>query len=617
MAKSCLGPTSQLGTLLCILIAALLVAPCGWTQTTMGAVSGTVHDPSGGVIPNVSVVLTNTATNVVATTNTNEVGFYIFPAVVPGSYSLTAESPGMQKFEGTFIVRVADRVVIDPALTPGATATAVEVRDITPLVSTDNPTASTTLERERINQLPINGRSLSNFLSDLVGVEGTRFNGIFNDATEWVLDGAVISDRRWNGSPSGQPAVDAIQEFTVVSNAVSAKYSRPAEIVVSMKSGTNGLHGSAFETNRNNAVGLARARTDTFTKAPYLNRNEFGINAGGPLIVPKVYNGKDKTFWWFGYEGRQSISNSTVLFNVPTAAMANGDFSGYKDAQGRLSTIYDPLSTGSAANGYARSPFPGNVIPSQRESPLAKYLFSIVPLPTNTANPVVDVNWYGATRTASPLWYTDGRVDHRFSERDQVHASVQYTMSSTLYPTTAGGVGQPMLNGVAGMEFDSNLMMSLAPTWIDILAHVLQRVHHRRQTQRVVRRRGGRHRLAGQARPAQSAQHHPLAPNRHFEHGQLRLHHERYQEEPRKRLCVGRQHDQDQRQARATVRHPRAPRLSEHPGPAKISGAAAQLRHPGNGPLRFCKLDSVQPRRRAAHRHQCRQYVPRICALLQ
>src|SRR4051794_22449832 len=313
--------------LLISVITALTIVPCGWAQTTLGAVSGTVRDLTGGVIPNASVTLTNTATNVVASANTNEVGFYIFPAVVPGPYTLSAQSPGMQKFEGAFTLRVADRIVIDPSMSPGATTTAVEVKDITPLVSTDNPTVSGTLERERINQLPINGRSIGNLFSQLAGVEGTRFNGIFNDATEFILDGASLATRRWGGGD--YPGLDSVQEFTIVSNAVSAKYSRPSEVVISMKSGTNALHGSAFETNRNNAVGLARSRTDNYTKAPYLNRNEYGVNAGGPLIIPKVYNGRDKTFWWFGYEGRQSVSNSTVSFNVPTQAMANGDFSGY------------------------------------------------------------------------------------------------------------------------------------------------------------------------------------------------------------------------------------------------------------------------------------------------
>src|SRR5262249_20131893 len=162
----------------------------------------------------------------------------------------SAQSPGMQRFEGALTVRVADRVVVDPALTPGATATAVEVKEITPMVATDNPTVSATLESERISQLPINGRSLGGLFSQLAGVEGTRFNGIFNDATEFVLDGAVVSQRRWGGGD--YPGLDSVQEFTVVSNAISAKFSRPAEVIISMKSGTNSLHGAAFETIRNN-----------------------------------------------------------------------------------------------------------------------------------------------------------------------------------------------------------------------------------------------------------------------------------------------------------------------------------------------------------------------------
>ena len=184
----------SLVTLLVVLTAALTPA---WSQTTMGAVSGVLRDQSGAVIPNAAITLTNTATNIVANTKTNEVGFYIFPSVVPGSYTLSAQSAGMQKFEGALVVRVTERVVIDPVLSPGATTVAVEVRDITPLVSTDNPTVSATLELERIAQLPINGRSLGNLFNNLAGVEGTRFNGIFNDATEFVLDGAVMSERRW------------------------------------------------------------------------------------------------------------------------------------------------------------------------------------------------------------------------------------------------------------------------------------------------------------------------------------------------------------------------------------------------------------------------------------
>src|SRR5438093_518028 len=226
MARLTPSPAFRLGVLSFFVMTRLLVAPCGWSQGTLAAVSGTVRDPSGAVIPNVALVLTNTATNVVANTSTNEVGFYIFPSVVPGSYTLGAQSPGMQKFEGVFTLRVAERSVIDLSLSPGTTSTSVEVNDITPLVATDNPTVTATLERERISQLPINGRSLGNLFSQLAGVEGTRFNGIINDATEFVLDGASLATRRWGGGD--YPGLDSVQEFTIVSNAVYAKYSRPS-----------------------------------------------------------------------------------------------------------------------------------------------------------------------------------------------------------------------------------------------------------------------------------------------------------------------------------------------------------------------------------------------------
>ena len=253
----------------------------------------------------------------------------------------------------------------------------------------------------------------------------------------------------------------------MVSNAVSAKYSRPSEVVISMKSGTNGLHGSAFETNRNNAVGLARSRTDNYTKPPYLNRNEFGVNAGGPLIIPKVYNGKDKTFWWFGYEGRQSISYSTISFNVPTQAMANGDFSGYKDSQGR---VPDDL----------RSPFHRARVTGLQD---ARRLSETSSLPTarRTSRNICSVSFHGRPLAPTRWWTSTGSVRPGAVPRCGTRTAgwiiasprrTRYTprcsgpMSSTLYPTTAGGVGQPMLNGVAGLEFDSNQSMSLAPTWL-------------------------------------------------------------------------------------------------------------------------------------------------------
>ena len=126
-------------------------------------------------------------------------------------------------------------------------------------------------------------------MATIPGYEGSgRVFGSPTDGREWILDGAVVTDRRWAGNPMTQPSLDAIQEFTVEANAVSAKMSRPVNLIMTVKSGTNQIHGTAFETLRNNAIGLARARTDYYAKAPKAIRNEYGASAGGPLVISQA-----------------------------------------------------------------------------------------------------------------------------------------------------------------------------------------------------------------------------------------------------------------------------------------------------------------------------------------
>jgi hypothetical protein len=446
----------------------ILLAPSAWPQASVGSVSGTVRDQSGAVIPGATVVMVNTRTNVASTTKSNEVGYYFFQGAIAGSYKITVESAGMQKFEGLFNVQVEQRMVIDATLIPGQTTTSVEVKEITPMVTVDSATVRSAMERERIEQLPINGRSITALLSTVAGYEGTRVFGLRSDAAEWVIDGVVISNRRWSGAPSTLPNLDAIQEFTVDSNAVSAKFSRPVNVIMSSRSGSNQVHGTLFYTHRNNAIGLARSRTDVWTKAPQNIRNEYGGSLGGPVYIPKVYNGKERTFFFYSYEGRRSVSSSTQGWRVPTQAMRDGDFSGLIDSQGRLSALYDPWSTNTAT--WARQPFSHggklNVIPPSRQSPLAKYLFDITPLPTNGLNPLIDNNFWGLSPSKQINWQWNARLDHRFGDKDQVHLQLSDAYWWNHYPTTQGQTGFPMLNGVAGFEKNSNMMKTVGLTWL-------------------------------------------------------------------------------------------------------------------------------------------------------
>jgi hypothetical protein len=418
--------------LFCVLVMAMAV-PSAWPQASTATSSGTVRDESGAVVPSASVTLTNSATSVASKTTTTATGFYFFPGIVPGPYTLTVEAPGMQKFEGKLTLQVQQSAVVDVVLKVGQTTTAISVHDVTPILQVDSPALGGTLERTRIEQLPIDGRNITNLLVTIPGMEGLRAMGTRGGSFEAVLDGAALGDRYAYGNDLKgqltyrQPGLDSIQEFSVTSNSASAKFSRPTNVVLTTKSGSNQLHGSAFETNRNNGYGVARQRQDGNDTPPFLNRNEFGVSAGGPVYIPKVYNGKNKTFWFFSYEALRNITSSIAESTVPTLAQRNGDFSGLVDSDGVQQVLYDPFSTN--ATTWARQPYPNNVIPASQQNKLAKELMGVTQLPTlANVNPSVDYNWIGAVPTPQRSWTSSVRIDQHFGNKDQFYG--RYTQAN-------------------------------------------------------------------------------------------------------------------------------------------------------------------------------------------
>lgn len=466
-----------MGKGLILTISLALVLPRAWPQASTSSISGTVTDQSAAAIPHTEVVLTNTGTNVSVTTRTNEAGFYLFRGMIPGAYKLSLEAPGMERYEGAITVQVAYSVVVNPVLRPGQVTSRVEVTDVTPIVTVDNATVRQTVNLARIEQLPTNGRMLNTFLNILPGAEGSggenghRSFGLPGQAQEWIVDGAVVTDRRWNMSLFSQDiGVGSVQEFTLDTSAVSAKLSRPSNVFVSTRSGTSAFHGSAYDTSRNSGIGVARRRQDYWTKAPTLIRNEFGMNAGGPVIIPKLYNGKERTFWFFNLEFMRRITSSTRGVSVPTEAMRNGDFSGLVDSQGRLYTLYDPLTTNS--QNYARQPFSYggklNAIDPKRIGPLAQYLFSITPLPNSPASPMLDSNyWYPTTTWQKNKTFTV-RVDQRFSDRDQFYFRMTYLDDPSTYYS-----GIPFTNKVAGWKHVLDGERSAAASWVRTISPTL------------------------------------------------------------------------------------------------------------------------------------------------
>jgi Carboxypeptidase regulatory-like domain len=431
------------------LAAALLWITAAHAQTGSGNIQGTVKDSAGAVIPSVKVSVTHIDTGRQQQTTTNEVGFYLIPSTQTGRYKINVQATGMQAWEGELLLQTGQTAVVDPVMKPGATITEITVAgDVTPLATTTGPTLGNVVERARIEELPLNGRFFNTLVvSNTPGLEGSstspKVYGLRPTSMEFLQDGAVLTNRD-TGELSGRPpGLDTIEEFRVETNNSSAKMNRPATTIVSTKSGSNGIHGAAFETARNSGFGVARRRQDFYDKPPHLVRNEFGASLGAPVFLPKVYNGKNRTFFFFAYEAYRSLSATTASTRMPTMPMRQGDFSGLIDGAGRRTTIYDPWSTGPAP-AWQRVPYPNNVIPITRESPLAKYLYSVTPAPTHPEiNPLVADNYF-APGPSNRLDHTETtRIDHRLTDKDQLFG--RFTHGNRWSKARSGTDGSPVL----------------------------------------------------------------------------------------------------------------------------------------------------------------------------
>jgi len=395
-------------------------------QTGVGQIQGTVTDASGAVVPNATVVLENIRTDTRLQTTSSEVGFYVFPSLTPGDYRVTITIAGMQKWEGIVTLVAGQRAVVDASLEIGRATEQVTVAgDVTPLLTTTNPTVSTVVEHARIEQLPLNGRSIQTLLTIAVpGLEGSssqpKVYGLRDSAMDVLQDGVSLQDRNTGSIQSRPPGLDTIEEFRVETAVSSARLTRPASAMMITKTGTNEVHGAAFETGRNSGFGVARQRQDTFTKAPHLVRNEFGASLGGPVYLPRLYNGKNRTFFFAAWEELRQRQATTTTSAVWTDAMRQGDFSGLVDSQNRRITLYDPWSVGSGPN-YIKTPYVNNQLPLSRESPVAKYMFGVTPSPTNNLSPLVGSNLTALAPVTQNQRTFTFRGDHRISDKDRIY----------------------------------------------------------------------------------------------------------------------------------------------------------------------------------------------------
>lgn len=418
-------------------------------QTGTGSIQGTAKDVSGAVVPKAQVIVQHIDTGNQFTTQANEAGFFVFPAVQAGRYSVAVKSPGMEEWKGDLQLQTGQEAVVEAVLRVGGTATQMTVAgDVTSLVTTTNPTLATVVERARIEELPLNGRHIEDLMVQMApGLEGglgaspadgvgnvtPQPYGLRDGSLQFVQDGVSLLDANLMQLTSRPPGMDIVQEFRIEMSVPSAKYSAPATALLSTRSGTNQWHGSLFYTGRNNGFGVARQRQDFYTKPPQLIRNEYGASLGGPVKLPH-YDGKDRTFFFFGWEALSLRQSTTISTSVPTPAMEQGNFSQLTNAQGLPITLYDPRSTAGPSQNSARVPYVGNIIPLSERSPLAAYVYGVYAQANQPGvNPSVSANWFGLTPAPQNDWTYTWRIDHRLGERDQIFGRYTIGNDSSFY----------------------------------------------------------------------------------------------------------------------------------------------------------------------------------------
>lgn len=423
-----------------------------WAQETRATLNGTITDSSGSAVPNAQVRLTNMDTAVVQNAVTNDLGQYHLLFINPGSYRVNVEVSGFRTFvrEG-IVLALGQSATLDVALQVGSQSETITVAAQAPLLEAEKADRGLVVDQKNLSQLPMlarvpvlmatltpgviwtqpNYNSIAPFSNG--GLSSWSVNGSTTPSSEFLLDGAP-NDMIYQAAHSIAyiPPVDAVEEFKVITGAYDAQYGRNGGGVVSVatKSGTNRLHGSAYE----------------FLKRPFLDANSFANNAngaarnydkldqwggtvGGPVLLPKVYNGKDRTFFFVAYEKyrNDTIARSRTS-SVPTDAQRSGDFSKTLTSAGQLMPIYDPQS-GRLANGnWVRDVFPGNVIPTNRIDPVGAKMASFYPSPNTTTPGSVDWqnNYFYSGYTSYFFPNIVSRVDHNFSEKERIYGRYVY-----------------------------------------------------------------------------------------------------------------------------------------------------------------------------------------------
>jgi hypothetical protein len=450
---------SLLSQVFCLALAAAIPV---YSQVTTAELSGNVTDPTGAAVGKVKITAANTETGQTHEAISDDTGAYFITQLQPGVYNLTAEGSGFRKtIQNGVKLEVSQRAEINFKLQLGQVSESVEVVGAAPLLESQSSTLGNVVSERLVADIPLNGRNFVTLATMTPGVNGTGFS-----TSGTIMSGTRPDDRRpdsdlfSNGNREGdnnflydgidnnerltisivlRPAVEAVREFKVQTSLYSADVGRNSGAVVDVvtKSGTNQLHGSAFEFLRNSDMDARSFFNAKGTVFPVFRYNQFGFSIGGPVYLPKLYNGRNKTFFFADYEGFRRSSVSTAVDTVPTAAMRLGNFAG-------INAVFDPLSTVATGTTYTRTRFPNDQIPLSRFDPVALKMVNSYPLPGQSGI----VNNYLANPLQTQSWNQgDVRVDQQITQSDTFFARYAYQRTATVTPNSYPAVSIPGLPG--------------------------------------------------------------------------------------------------------------------------------------------------------------------------
>jgi hypothetical protein len=453
------------------MLAVWLILPPVCAQVDTGGITGFVTDATGGVIPNAQVTATHVATGMKRVAATTAEGVYTLTALPPGLYTLEAEASGfsryVQKAFGPLTVGQTLRANI--TLNVGALSEQVLVESKAPLVEVENANIGAVVDTARIDSLPLNARSPFLLLrlapsvnstgsavldSSGFNINAVSYNGSQAGSGAFFLDGGSLNVLQENEVPV-MPNIDMVQEFRINTNGQPAEYGLNGGGVINVvtRNGTNDLHGTAYEYLRNNALdanGWANNRLGL--PRNILRQNQFGFSLGGPVEIPKIYHGRNKTFFFANYEGVRIRSTQTQQTRVPTAAEIQGNFSqtyilNPTTRQPQLVALYDPTSTRAnpAGVGFIRDPFPGGIIPASRSDAVAAKELSFVPAPNNPPTDVTNANNYvSVSPKPSKIDQYMFRIDQQIGQKNHLFGRLLRTVVNTTSVTPTFSMDNPV-----------------------------------------------------------------------------------------------------------------------------------------------------------------------------